>query len=266
MTWNKNKAEVELNKWFTPSKPATKNYVDRGNLDRTIFREFSQQGRQVLVFGPTGAGKTSMVLDNLEKLKKQYHTNSVRVTMTKTTTLNSFIAEIARKLKVLRPIQTEEINEDDTTGNVGVNIGIVNAKINESGKTSVHNTLEPYAVEDGFSELEDILFRTNTVLVVDDMENLSEQAENLRTRLAEVAKNMSDDAVNYDESYAKIVFVGIADTAEQLWHDVESLKSRLATISVPYLNNEESHQIIKLGWDKAKLKSTELQMNNPPLK
>lgn len=115
MTWNKNKAEVELNKWFTPSKPATKNYVDRGNLDRTIFREFSQQGRQVLVFGPTGAGKTSMVLDNLEKLKKQYHTNSVRVTMTKTTTLNSFIAEIARKLKVLRPIQTEEINEDDTT-------------------------------------------------------------------------------------------------------------------------------------------------------
>lgn len=72
MAWDKDQAESELAKWFTPSKPATKNYVERGTLDRTIFREFAQQGRQVLVFGPTGAGKTSMVLDNLERLKSRY--------------------------------------------------------------------------------------------------------------------------------------------------------------------------------------------------
>lgn len=261
MVWKSNKAELALSKWFTPSKPATKNYVDRGTLDRTIFREFAQQGRQVLVYGPTGAGKTSMVLDNLEKLKAQYHTNSIRVTMTNATTLNSFIAEIAYKLNVMRSIQTEEVTENGQNANGKLNLGLLSANLGGNGKSTIHNTSEPYPTADDFSILEDILFQSNTILVVDDMENLSDQADDLRTRLAEVAKNMSDDAVNYDDSYAKIIFVGIADTAEQLWSDVESLKSRLATIAVPYLNAEESHKIIKTGWDNAKLISTETQIN-----
>lgn len=102
-------------------------------------------------------------------------------------------------------------------------------------------TQTEYTGVDDFAILEEVLFEQNIVLIVDDMENLSGEAEKLRIRLAEIAKNMSDDAVNYENSYAKIVFIGIAETADELWSDVTSLKSRLATIPVPYLSQEESN-------------------------
>jgi len=261
MVWNRKKAEVELTRWFTPSKPATKNYVDRGTLDRTIFREFSQQGRQVLVFGPTGAGKTSMVLDNLAKLEEQYQTKHIRITMTNKTTIDSFIADVANKLELNRQIQTVMTNEDSRKAEGSIKIlNWFSTKFSGQNRRTQQAVNEQYTGSDDFLILEQALFKRNTVLVVDDMENLTDNATDLRIRLAEIAKNMSDDAVNYEKSYAKIVFVGIASTAEQLWHDVQSLKSRLATISVPYLNVNESHQIIKTGWSKAKLESSEAQI------
>ncbi|MGP4116645.1 ATP-binding protein [Levilactobacillus zymae] len=238
MTWDSSKTEYELTKWFTPSKPATNNYVDRGPLDRTIFREFAQQGRQVLVYGPTGAGKTSMVLDNLEKLKTRYQTKSIRVTMTNTTSVESFIAEVAYKLQLTRMVQSVETTE--TSVNTSAALKIINwvsANLGGQKKQIQQDIREQYTGPDDFTILEEALFKRNTILVVDDMENLTGTADELRVRLAEIAKKMSDDAVNYEQSYAKIVFVGIATTAEQLWHDVESLKSRLATISVPYVNH-----------------------------
>ncbi|AVK61368.1 hypothetical protein C5Z25_06115 [Lactobacillus sp. CBA3605] len=259
MAWDSKKAEVELTKWFTPSKPATRNYVDRGALDKTIFREFSQQGRQVLVFGPTGAGKTSMVLDNLNKLQALYQTNSVRVTMTNTTTVESFLSDIALKMNLTRKgqqVSTTEAGHDTVLGLAKW----VALRSSQQIKNTQQVVDEQYTGTDDFAILEEALFKRNTVLVVDDMENLSADAKNLRIRLAEIAKNMSDDAVNYEDSYAKIIFVGIAQTAEELWRDVQSLRSRLATISVPYLNQQESNQIIRTGWDKANLNSSEEQI------
>lgn len=259
MKWNSEQAEAELTKWFTPSKPATRNYVGRGTLDRTIFREFAQQGRQVLVFGPTGAGKTSMVLDNLSKLKKTYATDYIRVSMTNSTTIESFIANVAYKLNLVRSVQTIKTAEAHQNLEAGIKQWISLAA-SKQRTTTQQEVTEQYIGTDDFVILEEILFKRNTVLVVDDMENLSEQAQSLQIRLAEIAKNMSDDAVNYEDSYAKIVFVGIARTAEELWRDVQSLKSRLATISVPYLSDNESEKIIENGWDKAHLVSSEGQV------
>lgn len=248
MSWDEKKgakAEKALIDWFTPSLPAVDNYVGRGVLDKKIYREFAQRGRQVLVYGPTGAGKTSMVLDNLKRLREQYKTNNIRVTMTNTTDITSFVAEVANKLDLKRDVQTTEADES----NLGFKVGFKSLiGIGVDDKSSNQRVTERYTGTDDFSILEEVLFKTNTVLIVDDMENLSEKALPLRTRLAEIAKNMSDDAINYPNSYAKIVFVGIAATAEQLWEDVQSLKSRLATIKVPYLNNEESHEILANGW------------------
>lgn len=264
MPWNSKKgmqSEQSLGEWFTPSLPAVNNYVDRGTLDKKIFREFAQKGRQVLVYGPTGAGKTSMVLDNLARLNHQYQTKYVRVTMTNSTTTESFIADVANQLNLERDVQVTEPaeNGESIKGEFGLR-RLLKISGELQDKVSKQVTTEHYSGTDDFSILEDVLFRTNTVLIVDDMENLTDNAQSLRIRLAEIAKNMSDDAVNYSTSYAKIVFVGIAETAEQLWNDVQSLKSRLATIKVPYLNQDESNAILENGWHHSSLISSREQV------
>lgn len=201
-----------------------------------------------------------MVLDNLAKMKAEYGTDYVRVTMTNTTTIETFIGDVAQQLHLTRNVQTINTNQNGQGAQVGVGVRWFKANLASQGNTTAQQTVEQYTGSDDFAILAEALFKRNTVLVVDDMENLSMKGETLRIRLAEIAKNMSDNAVEYDDSYAKIVFVGIADTAEQLWSDVQSLKSRLATISVPYLNVAESEQIIKTGWSEADLISTDDQV------
>lgn len=261
MKWDISKAENAVSKLFTPSMPATRNYLSRGNLDKFIFREFAQRGRQVLIFGPKGAGKTSVVLNNLNKLAGLHQTAYVRVSMTNTTTIESFIGLVASKLSLARPVQSITTAEVDRNIQAGLTKW-VSLGFSKQDKGTCQEVTEQYTGADDFAVLEEVLFKRNTILVVDDMENLSIAAKNLKIRLAEIAKNMSDDAVNYDDSYAKIVFVSIVSTAEELWSGVQSLQSRLATINVPYLTADESEKIIKNGWNGARIASTTAQIEN----
>jgi len=181
--------------------------------------------------------------------------------MSNTTTIESFIADVAGRLRLSRVVQRIQTNEDGVQAEAKAGLRWFSLRAEVQSQSTNQNITEQYMGNDDFAILEEVLFKRNTVLIVDDMENLSGEADSLRVRLAEIAKNMSDDAVNYENSYAKIVFVGIAETAKELWHDVQSLRSRLATIAVPYLNEAESKKIIKTGWDNAKLKSSERQVD-----
>lgn len=207
-----------------------KDYIKRDTQTKTIFREFSQSGRQILVFGPNSTRKTRLVLDNLSKLKSRYNTNNIWVTMTETTTVESFIADVFFKLHLTRQVQTPATSE--THHSAHGSIHVLNW-LEKKDKNTQSAVTEQYIGIDDFVILATVLFKQNTVLVVDNMEKLTSSAEDLRTRLAEIAKNMADDAINFEDSHAKIIFIGMANTAEQLWQPVQSLKGRLATISVP---------------------------------
>lgn len=255
MVWSRNEDATDaLNNGFTSSMSVVKNYVDRGDLDRKldriIMREFSQRGRQVLVYGPIGVERTNVVLDYLKMLEKSHGTKSVRVTMSSKTTMESFTTDVVGKLHLSRV----QINEDGVEFKEDLCWFSLRSELQSQ---SINQTItEQYRGVDDFVIIEEVLFRRNIVLIVDDMENLSNDADSLRVRLAEMAKNMSDDAINYENSYAKIVFIGIAKTAKELWNDVQSLRSRLATIAVPHLNRAEGKQIIKTGWGSVNLKVT----------
>lgn len=236
MPWNSKKgmrSDQALDEHFTPSLPAVNNYVDRGALDKKIFREFAQKGRQILVYGPTGASRISMVLDNLDLLNQRYNTKYVRVTISNSTTTESFITDVTKQLNLERNVQVTKAADNDAIIRGGVKfLNWSKASGEVQNRVSKQVTTGHYCGTDDFSILENVLFTTNIILIVNDMENLTDDARSLRVRLAEIAKSMSDDAINYSTSHAKMVFVGTVEIAEQLWNDVRSLKSRLATIKV----------------------------------
>jgi len=253
--------ETALNTWFTPAQPATKNYVSRGHLDKTIQRTFETKGQQILIYGQTGAGKTSMVIDNLNSLYTKYGTDNIRIQISETTTLDSFKADVAQALKLVRNVNQSQTK--GVSGKVTASANLISwfsTSLQGTGQTSTTTSTEFYSGNDEFAIIQEVLFKRDTILVIDDMEKLHD--ETLRTRLAEVAKNMSDNSVSYSESYAKIIFVGIADTANQLIKADSSLESRLDTIEVPYLNIQESSKIIETGWSKAQLISTKSQIKH----
>lgn len=158
-----------------------------GSVEKRIFREFSQPGRQIIVVGPNGQEKINLVRASLKQLSVKYDTHSLYILVTSTMTLEAFMDEIAWRLQLPnKPLVSE----------------IVSA-----------------------------LFVGNVVLVVDALERVTDSNLDLVVWLAELAKNMSDEASLYEGSIVKVIFTGMARTPDQLCERVQSLKSRLAVIS-----------------------------------
>lgn len=49
-----------LDKFFTPSSPAVDNYVSRNDADERLIDALSEKGLQIIVYGSTGVGKSSL--------------------------------------------------------------------------------------------------------------------------------------------------------------------------------------------------------------
>nr|WP_315456773.1 hypothetical protein [uncultured Prevotella sp.] len=59
-----------LDEIFTPSTAATINYIERHDIDRKLISEMETPGKQLIVYGHSGSGKTSSVRNMLNKKKK----------------------------------------------------------------------------------------------------------------------------------------------------------------------------------------------------
>jgi len=159
--------------------------------DRNIFREFSQQGRQIFILGGSLNDRINLVANNLTELERRYGTTSMQIDVTSIMTGAELVTRVTRVENVL--------------------------PFSERGV-------------DAFNLLAKQLLENNMILVIREL--TIAQSASLRIRLAEIAKSMSDDAINYENSYAKVSFTGPADVVQQMWQDVPSLESRMATISV----------------------------------
>jgi len=159
--------------------------------DRNIFREFSQQGRQIFILGGSLNDRINLVANNLTELERRYGTTSMQIDVTSIMTGAELVTRVTRVENVL--------------------------PFSERGV-------------DAFNLLAKQLLENNMILVIREL--TIAQSASLRIRLAEIAKSMSDDAINYEKSYAKVIFTGPADVVQQMWQDVPSLESRMATISV----------------------------------
>ena len=58
-----------LDEIFTPSTAATINYIERHDIDRKLISEMETPGKQLIVYGHSGSGKTSSVRNMLNKKK-----------------------------------------------------------------------------------------------------------------------------------------------------------------------------------------------------
>jgi Cdc6-like AAA superfamily ATPase len=64
----------QLQSVFTPANAATINSINRGALEKQIDRALKIQGMQLIVYGHSGSGKTTIVRRVLERNKR----NSIR--------------------------------------------------------------------------------------------------------------------------------------------------------------------------------------------
>jgi len=68
--------KYSLDQIFTPTRAATFTYVERPALDYELRRCLNLPGTQIVLFGHTGGGKTTLVINELNKLRRKFVTTS----------------------------------------------------------------------------------------------------------------------------------------------------------------------------------------------
>lgn len=233
---------------FTPATPVRDDmFATRRHerLQERVQGALRERGKQVIAYGPTGVGKTSLV----RYLCHRNDINFVRVECGEdfSSMLRNALAEVDAE-EVIGKIRTKSGDIEagvmagifSGKGRAGVKIDTKTAQVQKSLPIMVAEALEAAEVE---------------VLFLDNFENLRKKAHANETRqsIAEFLKSLSDRAVDRADAL-KVVIAGIPEASEELVTADESVARRLAQIAVTRMQEDELDQILTQGEAKLDIK------------
>lgn len=233
------KKKHKLNEVFTPSTSAKLTYVNRPEIDKQINKALSMPGMQLIVYGHSGSGKTTITQNILnEKNIKFITTNCILDTKIGDILLDAF--------DKLNPYYTSE-----TTKKSG-------SKISSELKSSYLN-LDSVIKSEIYSESTDKAQRAlplqltpqrlaeflGIAKVVWILEDFHKVAKEERQKLSQILKIFVDTSNKYKD--VKVIAIGAVGTAREVVNYDTELNNRISEIEVHLMKKEELESIVAKG-------------------
>jgi hypothetical protein len=229
---------------FTPASPVRDDmFATRRHerLEERVQGALGEQGRQVITYGATGVGKTSLV----RFLCHKNQINFVRVECGPAfdDMLHDALAQVVDEEVV------ERVRTISGEAEAGFLAGFLGLKVRGGTSEDVRSTKVrrslPVVVAEAL-EAADI-----QVLFLDNYENLNDQdyAAQTKQRIVQLLKSLSDRAIDNDRAL-KTVVAGIPEASEELVTADEATARRLAQIEVSRMPENELDQILARGEEK----------------
>jgi hypothetical protein len=236
---------------FTPAAPARGNmYVARQPRTQGLLDDLLHEpGRQIVLYGPTGIGKTSLIQNAVETAKLKYLL--VQCGPPFDDVVRDVLGRLGQRLELE---QTREYSAEGQAeaGLLGFIKGIFRSVYRHQTTTAPLPKL-PH------EQLVDELARHHyRVLVLDNYENLlrKDHAHATERALSELLKLCADRG-SESVSAAKVVIVGIADATRRLLDLDEATSRRTAQMEVPRMSAAELNEIISRGASELGVEYTE---------
>jgi Cdc6-like AAA superfamily ATPase len=226
---------------FTPTSPVRDDmFASRRHegLEERVQGALRERGRQIILYGPTGVGKTSLVRFLCHKNETSY----VR------TECGAPFDEMLRDALAQRV--DEEVIERVRSTSGEVEAGLLAGIFSLKGRSGESEDVTVADVRRAMPNLiADALEAANVeVLFLDNYENLQVQDHVAATKMAiiQLLKSLSDRAAD-NRKALKLVVAGIPEASEELVTADEATARRLAQIEVPRMPADELDQILVHG-------------------
>lgn len=237
--WKRSTAEkpsVQLSTVFTPSAPAKKSYVPRPIPEADFKSNLRIPGTQIVVFGESGAGKSSLAIRVLEEIDRKYVVTRCTSDMNYTAVLTSGFHKIGA-LEQSGQQHTDERHVGVKGGYPGVVEGSLDQTVSQT-KDYSPIVAPPLTAE----HLAQLMGKRATSWIIEDFHKVDEPT---RTSLSHALKVFSDNASTHPDT--TIVVLGAADTSTQVWGSPANMQGRLAHIELPSLSEAELGQLLDTG-------------------
>ena len=238
---------IDPSEVFTPASPVQEDmFAQRrhADLEARVNLALAQRGRQVILYGDTGVGKTSLVFH----LVRQSKFKMVRVECGPDfdETLYDALSAVADEQEVERIVRTRR------GADAGIGLGPLKAGVeaNNENEQRITPTVRSLAA----AVVETLEHEGVRVLFLDNFENVSGTPKQERTtrRVAQLLKSLADRAEN-GHDHLKAVVAGIPEASEALVTLDDATARRTAQIEVTRMPRDELNQILTRGEKKLRM-------------
>lgn len=231
-------ASVAVNVVFTPSGPAKRLFVARAIEAKRLRNQLRATGKQIVVYGESGAGKSSLTERVLADCQRAYVTTRCTATTTYDDLLHSGF-DLAKAYFVAESERT--VGESSRAGaSIGGRRASMNANAEHSETdSSIHRRIVDVQLNEG--NLAAVFKDRSLTWVVEDFHKVGSEA---RRSFAELLKIFSD--TNAPDT--AIIVLGARENAEEVVTLPDAnVRDRVASIELRPLDNDELAEILTVG-------------------
>lgn len=224
---------------FTPTKPARIAFVHRAGINDRLVNALRTPGKQIVVYGHSGTGKTTLLINKLHETYEWHITTRCM----KGLTFDQLILDAFDQLGPFYVSDTTLVSKRSGGLELGSTYKVLSAKISASLSTEQAEKqtriLPPQLTPQALGKF---LGAARACWVLEDFHKIDSSE---KQRLAQLMKVFMDMADEYQD--LKIVAIGAVDTARQVVEYDDEMKNRVAEISVPLMTADEISEIIRKG-------------------
>lgn len=224
---------------FTPTKAADLNYIERPELEKQIISSLDMPGKQILIFGHSGSGKTTVIRRLLNKRKYRF----IKVHCEKTTTFNDILLEAFDRLDLYETVEKTFLKGNKIHGKLSAEYRLIKSELGSETSTQEGQKQErllPSRLTP--QKLAIFCGEGNVTLIIEDFHKVEEIE---KKRIADLLKIFVDNANDYPKS--QIICIGACENVTDLVKLEPNLKCRVDECKVAMLSDKYIGLIVANG-------------------
>lgn len=231
--------KCETKNVFTPTSSANLSYISRDSLESTISSCLETKGKQIILFGNSGSGKTTIIRHLLKKKQIKHIITNCETKTTLEDLLLAAFDKIDKYYVSSKSSKTGRSISNELKGELNKIGASIKASVTEENSATVSRVLPPQLTP---QKLAEYLGEMDAVWVIEDFHKVNESE---KIRIADILKIFIDVANDYNN--VRVVCIGAVGSAKELMDLDSNLFPRVAQINIPLLTDDEIAKIIERG-------------------
>ncbi|MDY0051061.1 MAG: hypothetical protein RBR65_00855 [Aliarcobacter sp.] len=224
---------------FTPTSSADVNYIERQSLDSRILSSLTTKGKQIVIFGHSGVGKTTLLRKSLQKI----YENEIITHCMSNMDFESLVCDAFDRLDKYFLDNSSFKKNNNIKASISSNYLMVKTTIDASKETgSIDNFKRMVNTQITPQRLADFLGEANCCWILEDFHKMKESE---KSKLSQIMKVFMDKSADYPD--LKIIALGAVNTGREVVEYDNEMRNRVSEIEVKLMKKKELRKIIDNG-------------------